>query len=74
MKLPGYPTLIAIALLLGLAPFYPEPHLFQKLSMLRSGTLQRPLDIFDLFWHSWPFGLLLWKLTEGRKRTGSTER
>ncbi|MBJ6800125.1 RND transporter [Geomonas propionica] len=58
LKLPGYGTLIPIAVLLGCAPFVPEPHLVEKVKMLLSGTLVRPLDIFDLFWHTWPFALL----------------
>lgn len=49
--------LIFAAIVLGLAPFVPEPHLFEKLRMAAHGELNRPLDIFDLFWHSWP---LLW--------------
>lgn len=53
-----YRVLIPIALLLGLAPFYPQPHIAEKLGMLLSGTLKKPIDIFDLFWHAWPFGLL----------------
>ncbi len=43
--------LIAGALLLGLAPFMPEPHLWEKLKMLAAGKLARPLDIFDLLLH-----------------------
>ena len=43
--------LIIAALLLGLAPFKPEPHLWQKLKMLFDGSLTRPIDIFDLFLH-----------------------
>jgi len=54
---PHWGMLIAAALLLGLAPFWPEPHLVQKLRMLVHGELSRPIDIFDLFWHGWP---LLW--------------
>ena len=44
--------LIAGALLLGLAPFMPEPHLWEKLKMLAVGTLTRPIDIFDLLLHA----------------------
>lgn len=40
------------ALILGLAPFFPEPHLWQKLKMLTAGTLTRPIDIFDLVMHA----------------------
>ena len=39
-------TLIIITLLLGLAPFTPEPHLWQKLKMLAAGELVKPIDIF----------------------------
>ena len=44
--------LIIGALLLGLAPFMPEPHLWEKLKMLTVGTLTRPVDIFDLLLHA----------------------
>lgn len=54
--------LVLITIFLGLAPFFPEPHLWEKLKMLSAGTLTKPLDIFDLFWHSWPIALLLIKL------------
>jgi hypothetical protein len=53
---------IAFALLLGLAPFFPEPHIWEKLKMLAAGTLRRPIDIFDLCWHTLPFVLLILKL------------
>lgn len=46
------PTLAVMALLMGLAPFVPQPHLLEKLRMLMAGQLSRPIDIFDLFWHS----------------------
>jgi len=54
-----YRYLIPLALLLGLAPFRPEPHLIEKLRMLVHGTLSRPIDIFDLVMHSTPSVLLL---------------
>jgi len=40
------------AVLLGLAPFFPEPHLWEKLKMLANGTLTRPIDIFDMVFHA----------------------
>jgi hypothetical protein len=46
------PTLIIGALALGLAPFFPEPHLVEKLRMLFQGTLNKPIDIFDLLMHA----------------------
>ena len=36
------------ALLLGLAPFHPQPHLVEKVGMLWQGTLSQPVDVFDL--------------------------
>ena len=57
-----YPVLILGCLTLGLAPFFPEPHILEKLRMLFSGTLQRPIDIFDLLLHAAPFILLGAKL------------
>ena len=57
--------LAIIALLLALAPFSPEPHLWEKLKMLVAGTLTRPIDIFDLFLHGGPLlllGIKLWRM------------
>ncbi|GAB6042650.1 RND transporter [Endothiovibrio diazotrophicus] len=54
--------LAVAALALGLAPFVPEPHLWQKLKMLADGSLSRPIDIFDLFLHGAPVLLLGAKL------------
>jgi len=55
-------ALVIAALLLGLAPFLPEPHLLEKLRMLVGGTLVRPIDVFDLLWHAAPLLLLGLKL------------
>lgn len=54
--------LILAALTLGLAPFVPEPHIWEKLKMLAAGTLHRPIDIFDLLLHATPWLLLGAKL------------
>ena len=67
----SYPILIFAALLLGLAPLRPQPHLWEKLNMLAAGTLQRPIDIFDLFLHGAPLILLGLKvLHDLRKKRG----
>ena len=72
MKLPEYKFLVPVALLLGFAPFYPQPHIVEKIGMLISGTLQKPLDIFDLFWHAWPFLLIAARaVMDMRGRAGS---
>ena len=65
-------VLLAAALLLGPAPFLPEPHLWEKLKMLVAGTLVRPIDIFDLFWHAAPLlllGLKLVRLVRASEKT-----
>ena len=54
--------LILAALTLGLAPFVPEPHIWEKLKMLVAGDLVKPVDIFDLLMHATPFVLLAAKL------------
>jgi hypothetical protein len=54
--------LILAALTLGLAPFVPEPHIWEKLKMLVAGDLGKPVDIFDLLMHATPFVLLATKL------------
>lgn len=53
---------IAAILTLGLAPFVPEPHIWEKLKMLMSGTLNKPIDIFDLAYHTAPWLIAALKL------------
>jgi hypothetical protein len=53
---------VLAALTLGLAPFFPEPHIWEKIKMIRAGTLKRPIDIFDFLLHAAPFVLLAIKL------------
>ncbi|WP_128514339.1 RND transporter [Tabrizicola thermarum] len=55
-------VLVIAALTLGLAPFFPEPHIWEKLKMLVAGQLVKPVDIFDLAMHGAPWVLLLAKL------------
>ena len=54
--------LIVGAIMLGLAPFFPEPHLVEKLRMLYNGELTKPVDIFDLLMHASLPVLLIAKL------------
>ena len=64
------PLLAAITVLMLGAPFVPEPHLVEKAKMLLAGTLTRPLDLFDVFWHLLPAALLTLKLLRaGRPKT-----
>ncbi len=60
-KIP-YSILIIAAIFLLLAPFRPMPHVVEKLIMLKNGTLTRPIDIFDLFYHLIPTILLALKI------------
>lgn len=54
--------LAAVALLMAVLPFNATPHLLEKLNMLVDGSLQRPIDIFDLFMHGTPAVLLILRL------------
>lgn len=65
-NLMDYRFLIPLALFLGLAPFVPQPHIVEKLRMLLAGDLKKQIDIFDLFWHAWPFALLAYKFIHDR--------
>jgi hypothetical protein len=65
------PVLVILCLTLGLAPFVPEPHIWQKLKMLAEGSLRKPVDIFDLLLHGAPFILLALRLISGFKNPGS---
>lgn len=59
-----YGALAVFAVVLGLAPFFPMPHLLEKLIMLKNGTLAKPIDIFDLLLHATPIILLIAKLVK----------
>jgi hypothetical protein len=63
--------LILAALTLDLAPFVPEPHLWEKLKMLAAGGLVRPIDMFDLALHAAPWLLLLAKLARMALKSAS---
>ncbi len=57
------PFYIVLSLFLGLAPFFPEPHLVEKIRMLQAGELSRMIDIFDLILHLTPWILLIIKIS-----------
>ncbi len=49
-----------LCLTLGLAPYFPEPHLYGKLRWIAGGAVGMKLaDWIDLFIHGLPFVLLL---------------
>jgi len=68
-KVPTVPMAV-VAVMLALTPFYPEPHLLEKLRMLSHGELTKPLDIFDLFMHGTPLVLVFIKLFVLKKKSG----
>jgi len=61
-----YSLLIPLAVAMALAPLVPKPHLMEKLQMLFAGQLRRPIDIFDLVFHSAPLVLLALKFLTSR--------
>jgi hypothetical protein len=65
-RIPLLPLAVA-AILMSLAPFSPEPHLVEKSRMLINGQLVKPIDIFDLFWHSFLIVLLAIRLLRYKK-------
>lgn len=58
----SWPVVALLVGLLGLAPFRPEPHVWEKLKMLMAGELSRGIDWFDFLMHGAPFVLLAVKL------------
>lgn len=64
----SYPMLIFAAILMGLAPFVPMPHLWEKILMLKNGDLKKPIDIFDLFWHLVPVFIIILKVIRERRQ------
>lgn len=63
------PVLVVLTLFMLGAPFVPEPHLVEKARMLAEGSLTRPIDLFDVFWHLLPATLLGIRLVRMRRRT-----
>ncbi|AFU99333.1 hypothetical protein [Simiduia agarivorans] len=53
------PWVLLFCATLGLAPFTPVPHLWEKLTLLATGELRSAVDWFDLFLHAAPWLLLL---------------
>lgn len=56
------PVIVLFSVFIGLSPFRPEPHLVEKLRMLFSAELTRPIDIFDLVFHAAPILLMVYRI------------
>ena len=51
---------IMFCLTLGLAPFFPEPHIWGKLRWVWGGAVgMQPMDWFDTLFHGLPWLLLI---------------
>ena len=54
-----YKLFVIASLTLGLAPFFPEPHIWGKLKWIAGGAVgMQPLDWFDVVLHGTPWLLL----------------
>jgi len=52
--------IILLCLTLGLAPFFPEPHILGKIKWILGGANgMRLMDWFDVLLHGFPFILLI---------------
>lgn len=66
-KIP-YSILTVFSIVMLLVPFKPMPHALEKLIMLKNGTLNNPMDIFDLIYHTAPAILLTIKIFRDRSK------
>ena len=56
----NYKLIILLCLTLGLAPFFPEPHIWGKLKWIAGGAIgMQPTDWFDVLLHGFPWLLLI---------------
>ena len=52
--------ILILCLTLGLAPYFPEPHIWGKIKWLWGGGVgMKPMDYFDFLFHGAPFILLI---------------
>ncbi|WP_372683857.1 hypothetical protein [Desulfosarcina sp.] len=72
-KIP-FAALIPLTLFMLLAPFKPMPHVWEKLIMIKQGTLSRPIDMFDLIYHLAPLGMLIGKVLVQKRDKGIERR
>ena len=54
---------VLLSLTLGLAPFFPEPHLAGKIRWVLGGAVgMQPMDYFDLVLHGSPWVYLIYQV------------
>ena len=61
----SYGNLLIAAILLGLAPFSPQPHVVEKVTWLLTSQPFRWVDTFDLLFHLSPVILMCIKCAVG---------
>ena len=55
----NWKIVLLLCLTLGLAPYFPEPHILGKVKWILGGaTGMKPMDWFDVLLHGFPFVLL----------------
>ncbi len=65
----NWKIVILLCLTLGLAPFFPEPHIWGKLKWIAGGAIgMKPMDWFDVLLHGFPYVLLIRKLVLSFKK------
>jgi hypothetical protein len=64
----SYSALILATIFMLLTPISPMPHVVEKILMIKNGTLYKPLDIFDCFFHLSPLILLIIKIIKDNRQ------
>lgn len=56
----NWKIVLLLCLTLGLAPYFPEPHILGKVKWITGGAAgMKPMDWFDALLHGFPFVLLI---------------
>ncbi|MDO6605052.1 hypothetical protein [Arenibacter palladensis] len=56
----NWKIVLLLCLILGLAPYFPEPHILGKVKWILGGAAgMKPMDWFDVVLHGFPFVLLI---------------
>ena len=56
----NWKIVLLLCLTLGLAPYFPEPHILGKVKWILGGAAgMKPMDWFDVLLHGFPFVLLI---------------
>lgn len=56
----NWKIVLLLCLTLGLAPYFPEPHILGKVKWIMGGAAgMKPMDWFDVLLHGFPFVLLI---------------